>query len=83
MACENGSGAIASITAVSIGESECFMSPHYPSWPGFVPAIHVLPAQLLATKDVNARHRRQVYAVCAKQTAMAGHDELRRKAPFH
>src|SRR6202790_1717444 len=26
-------------------------------------------------KDVDARHRRQVYAVCAGQTAMAGHDE--------
>src|SRR5579871_5095284 len=29
-------------------------------------------------KDVDARHRRQVYAVCAKQTAKAGHDELPR-----
>src|SRR4051794_31867243 len=27
-------------------------------------------------QDVDARHRRQVYAVCAKQTAMAGHHEL-------
>src|SRR5216683_1681349 len=26
-------------------------------------------------KDVDARHRRQVYAVCARQTTMAGHDE--------
>jgi len=26
-------------------------------------------------KDVDARHRRQVYAVCAKQTALAGHNE--------
>jgi len=25
-------------------------------------------------KDVDARHRRQVYAVCVKQTALAGHD---------
>jgi hypothetical protein len=29
-----------------------------------------------AKKDVDARHRRQVYAVCARQTATAGHDEL-------
>ncbi len=29
----------------------------------------------LHKKDVDARHRRQVYAVCAIQTAMAGHDE--------
>src|SRR4030088_1633622 len=43
-----------------------------PSWPGIVPAIHVC-AQM-DSKDVDARHRRQVYAVCA-QTAMAGHDE--------
>jgi len=28
-------------------------------------------------KDVDARHRRQVYAVCASLTAMAGHDEGR------
>ena len=27
-------------------------------------------------KDVDARHRRQVYAVCAKQTAMPGHDDI-------
>jgi hypothetical protein len=40
---------------------------------GLVPAIHVLNASL--PKDVDARHRRQVYAVCAKHTAMAGHDE--------
>ena len=26
-------------------------------------------------QDVDARHRRQVYAVCARQTAMPGHDE--------
>jgi hypothetical protein len=26
-------------------------------------------------KDVDARLRRQVYAVCVKQTAMAGHDD--------
>jgi hypothetical protein len=39
---------------------------------GLVPAIHVL---LAAKKDVDARHRRQVYAVCARQTTMAGHDD--------
>jgi hypothetical protein len=27
-------------------------------------------------KDMDARHRRQVYAVCARQTATAGHDEV-------
>src|SRR6267378_3924563 len=26
------------------------------------------------SQDVDARHRRQVYAVCARQTAKAGHD---------
>jgi hypothetical protein len=31
-------------------------------------------------QDVDARHRRQVYAVCA-QTAMAGHDEGIEKIP--
>jgi hypothetical protein len=41
------------------------------------PAIH---AYCSATKDVDARHRRQVYAVCAKQTAMAGHDEVTPRA---
>jgi hypothetical protein len=40
---------------------------------GLVPAIHVLLSD--SRKDVDARHRRQVYAVCARQTAMAGHDE--------
>jgi hypothetical protein len=30
-------------------------------------------------KAVDARHRRQVYAVCAKQIAMAGHDELKKR----
>jgi hypothetical protein len=34
-----------------------------PSWPGFVPAIHVLAA---GKKDVDARHK-------------AGHDDLKRK----
>jgi hypothetical protein len=33
-------------------------------------------------KDVDARQRRQVYAVCAMQTAMAGHDELDHTASF-
>jgi hypothetical protein len=35
------------------------------------PAIHVL---VLQKKDVDARQRRQVYAVCVKQTAVPGHD---------
>jgi hypothetical protein len=39
-----------------------------------VPAIHVFACA--KHKDVDARHRRQVYAVCAKQTAVAGHDEI-------
>ena len=42
---------------------------------GLVPAIHVFCYQV-----VDARHRRQVYAVCARQTATAGHDEVR--TPF-
>ena len=40
---------------------------------GFIPAIHVLFG---GKKDVDARDRRQVHAVCAKQTAMPGHDGL-------
>jgi hypothetical protein len=40
---------------------------------GLVPAIHVFTGR---KKDVDARQRRQVYVVCAKQTTMAGHDEL-------
>jgi hypothetical protein len=32
------------------------------------------------SKDADARHRRQVYAVCAKQTATAGHDDARKKS---
>jgi hypothetical protein len=31
---------------------------------------------------VDARHRRQVYAVYARQTAMAGHDEHRYRLHF-
>jgi hypothetical protein len=54
---------------------------HFSSWLGFVPAIHVF--LLKRRKNVDARHRRQVYAVCASLTAMAGHDELRLRAPFH
>jgi uncharacterized membrane protein len=40
---------------------------------GFIPAIHVLFG---GKKDVDARDRRQVHAVCVKQTAMPGHDGL-------
>jgi hypothetical protein len=47
----------------------------FPSWPGFVPAIHVfLPG---CSQDVDARQRRQVHVVCARQTTMAGHDDLK------
>src|ERR1700739_1104246 len=35
------------------------------------PAIHIF---LDDNKDVDARHRRQVHVVCARQTTMAGHD---------
>jgi len=42
---------------------------------GLVPAIHVLLSSP-SKKDVDARQRRQVYALCAGQAAMAGHDEL-------
>jgi len=38
---------------------------------GLDPAIHVFEHNL--KEDVDARRRRQVYAVCV-QTAMAGHD---------
>jgi uncharacterized membrane protein len=40
---------------------------------GFNPAIHVLFGD---KEDVDARDRRQVHAVCAKQTATPGHDGL-------
>src|SRR6266702_997642 len=39
---------------------------------GLVPAIHVL---FRGTKDVDARQRRQVYAVCASLTALPGMTE--------
>src|SRR5580704_3406521 len=45
----------------------------FSSWPGFVPAIYVF---LAYRQDVEARQRRQVYGVCARQTTMAGHDDL-------
>jgi hypothetical protein len=38
---------------------------------GLVPAIHVL-----RDKNVDARHRRQVYAVCACLTALPGMTSL-------
>jgi hypothetical protein len=44
---------------------------------GLVPAIHDLTR---GTKDVDARDRRQVYAVC-EQTAMPGHDDAERIVP--
>ena len=40
---------------------------------GFIPAIHAL---LGGKEDVDARDRRPVHAVCAKQTAMPGHDDI-------
>src|SRR6266403_2563932 len=44
------------------------------SWPGWSRPSTSFSLRL--REDVDARHRRQVYAVCASQTAMAGHDEL-------
>jgi hypothetical protein len=41
---------------------------------GLNPAIHEFPEQ--TKQGVNARQRRQVCAVCAKQTTKAGHDEV-------
>src|ERR1700737_590167 len=38
---------------------------------------------LNCSQDVDARHCRQVYAVCARQTATAGHNELRDKLLFN
>jgi hypothetical protein len=38
---------------------------------GLVPAIHVCLSAVL-NRDVDARHRRQVYAVCASLTALPG-----------
>src|SRR2546430_12398916 len=43
------------------------------------PAIHAFVDR--AKRDVDARGRRQVYAVCERQTAMPGHDELRTMRP--
>jgi hypothetical protein len=43
---------------------------------GLAPAIHVFFGAKISKQDVDARHRRQVYAVCARHTAMAGHDEI-------
>jgi hypothetical protein len=45
---------------------------------GLVPAIHAL---MLGDQDVDTRDRRQVYAVCEKQTATPGHDDAERAAP--
>ena len=45
---------------------------------GLVPALHAL---MLDEKDVDARDRRQVYAVCEEQTAMPGHDDAERPVP--
>ena len=42
---------------------------------GLVPAIHVF-SSYHTKEDVDARHRRQVYAVCAGLTALAGHGEF-------
>jgi hypothetical protein len=42
--------------------------------PGLVPGIHVF-ASHREKKDVDGRDRRQVYAVCAWQTAVPGHDD--------
>jgi hypothetical protein len=70
--------AIGAMTPENLGDS---------SWPGiavgttaslplaYVPAIHVFLAEIQI--DVDARDRRQVYAVCASLTAMPGHDEKR------
>src|SRR6266480_4157150 len=45
-----------------------------PSWPGSSrPSTSFVPR---CFKDVDARERRQVYVVCARQTTMPGHDEL-------
>src|SRR5260370_38640824 len=44
------------------------------SWPGST-RPSTSSSHRLDKEDVDARHRRQVYAVCAKQTAMAGPDE--------
>jgi hypothetical protein len=41
---------------------------------GLDPAIHEFLEQ--TKQGVNARQRRQVCAVCAKQTTKAGHDEV-------
>src|SRR6266550_1676846 len=50
---------------------------HFSSWPGVSrPSTSLLR---LWSQDVDARHRRQVYAVCARQTAMAGHDDCSQK----
>src|SRR3984893_12676757 len=48
---------------------------------GLVPAIHVF-SSYHTKEDVDARHRRQVYAVCARQTAMGGMTKRGDDAPI-
>jgi hypothetical protein len=50
---------------------------NYAVMPGLVPGIHDF---LAAWQDVDGRERRQVYAVCARQTALPGHDDVDRYA---
>jgi hypothetical protein len=45
-------------------------NPLLSSWPGLVPAIHVFAYR--NKKDVAPGKRRQVYAVCARLTALPG-----------
>jgi uncharacterized membrane protein len=47
---------------------------------GFIPAIHASFAGS-GKKDVDAREHRQVYVVCAEQTAKPGHDESNVRHP--
>jgi len=43
---------------------------------------HPRLSMLQCSYDVDARHRRQVDAVCAGLTALAGHDEFAREPSF-
>jgi len=58
------------VTNLSLSSNETVMA-------GLAPAIHGLA---LGATDVDARVRRQVYALCASQTAMLGHDAADRLA---
>jgi hypothetical protein len=47
---------------------------------GLRPGHPRLFSRINSGQDVDARHRRQIYAVCARQTATAGHDGIQSRS---